>query len=453
MATDVITLGMDPRRARNIILLLAACVALMMTGFGIIMPVFARRFGEFGSGVEALGLMTMAFALAQFVSAPIMGSLADRIGRRPIVLLSLAAFAASNVGFLLAPSTPVFIAVRAVEGALAAGLFPASMAIVADIVPPKKRAQWVGIVMGSYGVGFIFGPVMGGVLYDGWGFEAPFITSAVLASCAFIAATIIVPETRTREMRRREELRRRRTAATATTQDGSPWASLPQPLYIFGTLLFLDFISSFSFAFIEPQMVFYFYEELDWSTVQFGVIVGAYGLIMVLGQTALGQLSDRFGRKPVAVIGTLLTATFYVGLATATSFTLIIGVALVAGLGAALTAPAVSAFYLDITSAQHRSRVLGIKGSAVSLGSVAGPLLVAVISTMTTPQGVFSIAGALTVAAALLAFIVLKEPRRAAEEPQDIAWEISAQRAMAAQAALRGVALRAKTAREARDAI
>ncbi len=100
IATDVITSDLDPRRARNIILLLSACVALMMTGFGIIMPVFARRFGEFGSGVEALVLMTMAFALAQLVGSPFFGSLADRVGRRPIILLSLAAFAASNVGFL-----------------------------------------------------------------------------------------------------------------------------------------------------------------------------------------------------------------------------------------------------------------------------------------------------------------------------------------------------------------
>ena len=87
MATDVITSGLDPRRARNIILLLAACVALMMTGFGIIMPVFARRLGELGSGVEGLGLMTMSFALAQFLAAPVMGSLADRYGRRPFILL------------------------------------------------------------------------------------------------------------------------------------------------------------------------------------------------------------------------------------------------------------------------------------------------------------------------------------------------------------------------------
>jgi multidrug resistance protein len=452
VATDVVTTALDPRRTRNIILLLAACVALMMTGFGIIMPVFARRFGEFGSGVEALGLMTTSFALAQFACAPLMGALADRVGRRPLVLLGLAAFATSNLGFLWAPSTEIFIAVRTLEGALSAGLFPASMAIVADLVSEDERARWIGIVMGSYGAGFVFGPTLGGVLYDGWGFQAPFAVSAALAFAAFVAASIMVPETRTPQVRRREELRRRRASAAAPLKTSSLWNSLPRPLYVFGTLLFLDFVNSFAFAFVEPEMVFYFYEELDWSTVQFGLVVGAYGLVMVLGQTGLGQLSDRFGRKRIAVLGILLSVAFYVGLATATTFLPVILVAVVSGLGAALTAPAVSAFYLDITAEQHRSRVLGFKGAAASLGSVTGPLLVAGVSAMTTPKGVFSIGAALTVVGALLALAFLQEPRRTVEGAVEAAWQVSAGRAMAAQAALRGVALRARAARQAHDA-
>jgi MFS family permease len=166
-ANQTIDSALDPRRVRNIIMLLAASVALMMTGFGIIMPVFARRLGEFGSGVEALGLMTMSFALAQFVAAPFMGALADRIGRRPLILVGLAAFAVANIGFLFARSTEAFFAIRAFEGALTAGLFPAAMGVVGDVAPENRRARWVGIVMGSYGAGFIFGPVIGGVLYEG----------------------------------------------------------------------------------------------------------------------------------------------------------------------------------------------------------------------------------------------------------------------------------------------
>ena len=78
------------------------------------------------------------------------------------------------------------------------GFMPAAMGVVADIFPEHKRAQWLGILIGSMGAGIIFGPVVGGVLYDGWGFQAPFIVSAVKASTPFVAATILVTETRPR---------------------------------------------------------------------------------------------------------------------------------------------------------------------------------------------------------------------------------------------------------------
>ena len=357
VATEGVTSGLSERRARSTILLLAASVGIVMTGYGIIMPVFARRLGEFGSGVEALGLMTMSFALAQFVAAPFMGTLADRFGRRPLILTALGAYVVANIGFLLAPTVAVFTAIRALEGALTAGLFPAAMGVVGDVVPDRQRAQWVGIVMGSYGAGFIFGPVIGGVLYDGWGFAAPFVASAVLAAAALAAASVLVPETRPREARRRAALRRQQAAAQGLTASETVWSSLPRPLYFFGTLLALDFGGVFAFAYVEPQMVFYFYDELGWSTVRFGVVAGVYGLAMVIGQAGLGKASDRFGRKPIILVGLLLTTTFYFGVGFITSFPLMLLVALAAGMGGALMAPGV-----ECPVSRHHRRATPLAG-------------------------------------------------------------------------------------------
>jgi DHA1 family tetracycline resistance protein-like MFS transporter len=448
IADDVVVSGTSPRRARSVILLLAASVGLMMTGFGIIMPIFARRLGEFGSGVEALGLMSMSFALAQLVAAPFMGSLADRYGRRPLVLLALAAFAGANVAFLFATSTTAFIIIRVLEGALTAGLFPAAMGVVADVVPEKQRAQWVGVVMGSYGAGLIFGPVVGGVLYDGWGYAAPFVASAIMAVIALITAVIMMPETRTPEVRWREELRSRRVSATEPITEASLWASLPRPLHVFGTLLILDFIGVFVFAFIQPQMVFYFYDVLGWTTIQFGVVVGAYGLAMVFGQLVLGRSSDRFGRKPIIVLGILVTTTLYAGLAFVTLYPAMLLVAAVAGLGAALISPALSSFYLDITDEQYRSRILGVKESSAALGGVVGPLLLVAVSAFMAPKGIFIFAGAVMVAGAGVAIVGLPAPSRIAEHTRDIGWEFSDKRALAAQSALRGIVLSSTAARE-----
>jgi DHA1 family tetracycline resistance protein-like MFS transporter len=451
VAGEVVSSGPSPRRARSVIILLAASVGLMMTGFGIILPVFARRLGEFGSGVEALGLMTMSFALAQLVAAPFMGSLADRYGRRPLILLSLASFAAANIGFLLVSSTTGFIVIRVLEGALSAGLFPAAMGVVADVVPENERARWVGIVMGSYGAGLIFGPVVGGILYDGWGFAAPFITSAIMAVIALIAAVVMVPETRTPEIRWREKLRNRRTTATAPVSEESFWASLPRPLYVFGTLLVLDFFGVFVFAFVEPQMIFYFYDQLGWTTIQFGVVVGAYGLAMVFGQLVLGRSSDRFGRKPLIVLGILLSTSLYAGLVLVTRFPLMLLVAALAGLGSALISPALSSYYLDITEEQYRARILGLKESSASLGGVLGPLLLVGVSAMMTAQGIFTLAGVVMLVAAGLAIIALPAPRQIDAKTRDLNWEFSEKRALAAQSALRGVVLRSSAARETKS--
>jgi len=357
-----------PSRTRRILFLLAASIALMMTGYGIVLPVFAKRLGELGSGVAALGLMSMGFAFAQLLLSPFMGSFADRFGRKPLILIALAGEVVANSTFVLAHSPGLYIAVRVFQGAITAGLLPAVMGVVADTVPERQRARWMGIVMGSYGAGFIFGPALGGFLFDHWGFVAPFGVSAALALVALILAFVMVPE----------------------------------------TLLLLDFIATFGFAFIEPQMMFYMYNQLFLSPTQLGIIVGGYGLAMLVGQASLGQLSDRYGRKPLIVLGLLLSFMLYPGLIFIHQFGLIFVVAAVAGTGGALVSPALSAAYLDIADPEHRSQVMGIRGSSAALGGVMGPMLVAVISLWTTPQGIFAISGGVTLVAVFLALVVLK---------------------------------------------
>lgn len=445
-AQQVITYGPSPKRVRRIFLLLAGSVALMMTGLGIIIPIFARRFEEMGGGVQALGLMIMSFALAQLVAAPLMGSLADRYGRRPFVLLALAAFAAANVGFLLASSVTTFIVVRSLEGALTAGLFPAAMGMVADVAPENERGRWIGMVMAGYGAGFVLGPVLGGLLYDGFGYSAPFVASALMALLALIAAAFLVPETRTPEIRNREALRKRRESDKTLVPGQSVWSSLPRPLAVFAVLLLIEFSFIFAFAFVEPQMVFYLYEELGWTTVQFGVLVASYGLAFVIGQLTLSGLSDRFGRKPMIVIGLLLNILFYVALAFSSSFAVLLSTAVVAGLGEALALPAASALVLDMTAEQHRSRVMGIKESAVALGGVAGPLLVVTASAATTAQGIFVISGVVMAVMAGIAFLDLRAACLG-QECSDEAREYATRRALAAQATLRGIVTSASASR------
>jgi multidrug resistance protein len=382
--------------------------------------------------------MSTAYALAGILASPLMGMLADRVGRRPLVLGSLISFALANIGFLLATSTEMLIVMRALEGALSAGLFPAALGIVADIAPVDKRSRWLGFVTGGASVGWVLGPLAGGVLYDAWGFEAPFLLSAGMGLLAFVAAAILIPETRPQVVRRRESLRQRRVAGMSPTQAEPFRSTLPQPLAAFAVLLFISFALYFAWAFFEPQLLFYVFDDLGWTTAQFGMAAGGYGLASVLGQTMLGRAGDRYGRKPCIVIGLILFCAQFASLI----FTPSMGAAMlsfaVGGLGEGLVSPALGAFYMDISEERHRARVMGIRLSAGSLGGVLGPLLAAAVAGSLAPQSAFAGSIAVVLLAVLLALVVLREPRRLAREP-DVIWEIPSQRVTAARGSLREI--------------
>ena len=150
-------------------------------------------------------------------------------------------------------------------------------------------------------------------------------------------------------------------------------------------------------------MVFYVYDQLGWTTAQFGIIAGCYGIALALAQALLSKASDRHGRKPVILIGLALTLVLYVGLATITSFRVMMFAAFTAGLGVGLVGPALSALILDLADDDQRGRAVGMKSSASSLGGVLGPLAVALVSGVLSPAAVFLSAAAVVLGASIIA--------------------------------------------------
>lgn len=452
-ATQVVAPGTDPRRARVILFLLAVCTAIQMTSYGMIFPLFARKIGDFGDSVAVLAASVMAYSLAGVIAAPVMGLLADRFGRRPLILGAFAVFAAAFTGYYLAATSLVFILIRGLAGALTAGLGPATLGLVADIAPEDERARWIGVIGGGTSAGFIVGPVVGGLLYDKWGYGPPFLVSVGLALLTLLVAFFAIPETHTKETRRRAALTQNRAAQLApeTGTAVSFLASLPHPLLAFGTLLFVNLSMVFAWFLIDPQLPFYAFDELEWSTAQFGAVISCYGWATLIGSLALGRSSDRLGRKPILIIGLILHSAQYGGLMLTDTYWVIIGAFVIAGLGEALVNPALSAAYLDITPVEHRSRAMGIKTAIGSLGSLLAPALVTVAIPYVSPQGMFFIAASLILLTALTVFVALRLPGRT-KEGRDLVWEASQERVMAAQTALRNVTVSAATARKLRSA-
>ncbi len=374
-------------KPRTLMFVLALCMALQTTSYVLILPLFSRRLSALGAGVEALSLSDLAFALTSTLAAPLMGALADRFGRRPLVLVALAVYATAFTGYLLAPSAAVFIILRALAGIFTAGLSPAIFGIIADLAPSVKRAQWISIVSGGSAFGWIAGPLVGGLLYDRWGYQVPFILSIGLAVLVLMIAFFTVGETRPPEGAR-PALRLKSLLPAA----GSLRSALPSSLPAFGILMLISFGVMFAYAFIEPQAMFYTYDVLGWSSSQLGLAMSVFGVALMAGELALGGLSDRWGRKPVLLLGLALFTAQFAGLFLFKDFLLITLSFGLAGLGNALFDPALCAFILDITPQQHKSTIMGLKSTAGSLGNVLGPALLILFTPFLPQQGIFLIA-------------------------------------------------------------
>jgi MFS family permease len=384
----------------TILVALALCMALQMTGLVMILPLFARRFESFGAGVEALGLSALVFALASTIAAPLMGMLADRFGRRPIILLSLMAYVLAFTGYLFATSTWLFVILRGLAGFFTAGLIPAITSIVGDLASENRRARWIGIVNGGASVGWIIGPVFGGLLYDHFGYIVPFATSIAMELAALLLAGFLVPETYTAPI----HLDRLYPAGTG----GFRVFASPPTFYL---LILISFGVMFAWAFIEPKFMFYAYDNLAWTSSQLGLVMSTFGLACTFGEFGLGQLSDRLGRKPVLVLGLALFSAQFIGLVIFRNTTWIVVSFLLAGLGNAIFDPALGAYILDITPPDNTARIMGLKSTAGSLGNMLGPALVVMFTSFVSPQAVFLLASALVWMLTFASAFILRVPR------------------------------------------
>jgi MFS family permease len=368
---------------------LALCMALQMTGLVMITPLFALRLESFGGGVQALGLSDSAYAFTAMVFAPFMGSLADRIGRRPVILLSLAAYAIAFVGFLFVSSTGLFIFLRGIAGAFTAGLIPSILSSVGDLAPGDRRAQWIGIVHGGASVGWVLGPVFGGWLNDAFGASIPFAVSIFTELAALLLAGFFIPETRLPGMQ-------------APSVRAASSRIFPLPVTsVFLLLMLVAFGTMFAWAFMQPRFMFFAYNDLDWTASRLGFILSAYGFACMLGMFLLSRLSDRLGRRPVLVLGLCLFSLQFLGLAFFRQPAWIFTSFILAGLGNALLDPALSAHLLDIAPPGETARILGLRTTAGSLGSMLGPALLVLFASIASAQVIF------LCAAILVCFLVL----------------------------------------------
>jgi MFS transporter, DHA1 family, multidrug resistance protein len=389
---------------------LIGCVALMMTGFAVILPVFPQRLQALGLGPEMLALMEGAFGLGMFLFSTPMGTWAGRIGRKPVLFISLAGFIVTNLLLAWVNVPLLFIPIRFVEGMLLSGLFPAAMSMVGDTIPLSKQGRWIGLLTTAQAVGFALGPGVGGLLAQTLGLSSPFLLSAAIALVASLLAFFLVPETLPAHVRAEAKSHKAKRGGLANKPKEWRFARL---IWLVAPFLVIDFGMIFTYPFVFPQFPFFLEKVLHYSTAQYGLLFSVYGMALAIFPLVLGRFSETMPKKPLIVTGSLLFSALIVVMLAAPLYPLLIAGAAVAGLGSAFVEPAMGGIYLATTTDENRGQVMGLRGSAISLAVMLGPLAQALVGLWITPQITFAIGAALSVSMALVAFLLLKNPERA----------------------------------------
>jgi MFS family permease len=386
-------LGAIERRALAVV---AFTLFLDLAGFGVILPVLPFYASSFGVDARAVTMLSTAFSLMQFAMSPVLGRLSDNYGRRPVMLVSI--FGSVIAGLVLGFANTFLIVViaRLVAGASKANVSTAQ-AYVADLVPYAQRAKWMGLMGAAMGVGFIFGPALGGLLSTKELPTLPFFVSAGLAAVNFVLAWLYLPETRGR----------RRTAglgdaASAHEQGRSRrprfnvedvWARLwGKPL---GWLIVITFVYFFSFASMEATFALFTERAYGWTSRETGYYLTYLGVCIALVQGLLvGRLvawlreirTLRLGTCAIGLGLLLLGGGGWLGealgfgvqaegagLTTATFVALIAGATLMA-IGNGLVTSTVGALVSQVSSESEQGYSMGLRESAAALARITGPI-------------------------------------------------------------------------------
>lgn len=376
-------------------------------GFGIVVPIvptLVLQLSDLPPAAAAVwvGSLLAVFSAMQFLCAPLLGALSDRYGRRPVLLLSLSGICANYLLLAWAPSLAWLFVGRLIAGATAANV-SAATAYVADVTPAAQRAQRFGLVGAMFGLGFVLGPALGGVL-GGYGLRLPFLAAAALAGLNLLYGLLVLPESLPPERRRRFEWRRANPAGTLHV-------IASDPAYV--RLAIAWCCAWFSIGALQSSFVLANGLRLGWGARENGLALAAIGIGSAVVQgLVVRRLVPRLGERRAALLGYALAACAYLLFAFAYAGWIVYAGIAVQALGA-ISGPAVQAMVSARAGPDQQGEMQGALASLQGLTAIASPLVGGWLFGIFAPRG---LPGAPFLGAALtyvLAFAAVRGLRRA----------------------------------------
>ena len=367
-------------------------------GFGIILPVLPRLIMQLtGVTIDRAagygGALAFVYALLQFFCAPVLGNLSDRYGRRPVLLFALFALGVDYLVMGFAPAIGWLFAGRAIAGIAGASFTPA-YAYVADITPPERRAQNFGLMGAAFGIGFILGPAIGGLLGN-LGPRAPFFTAGVIALANGTLGLVALPESLPRSARRPFEWRRAHPAGTLRQIRRYPSVSW---------LLAALFLWQLGHQVLPSTWAFYTISKFRWSSAEVGASLAFVGTLMAISQGVLTRVMIPWlgGERRAAAAGMAAAVIAYLGYALVPQGWMMYVVSL-STFVFALTYPSMNAVASRQIPANAQGELQGAVASLYSLSSIFGPpLMTQIFGYFSSAHAAVHFPGAAFLAAALL---------------------------------------------------
>ncbi|WP_368186603.1 TCR/Tet family MFS transporter [Aestuariibius sp. HNIBRBA575] len=370
-------------------------------GFGLVIPVMPDLIkgiqgGTLGDAAVWAGIMTTVFAVMQFLFGPTIGSLSDRFGRRPVLLMSLFVMSLDYLVLALAQNLWLLLVIRMIGGITAATHSTAS-AYVADISDPDDKAANFGILGAAFGVGFVLGPVIGGLLAE-FGVRAPFYAAAALAFANMVFGYFVLPETVTDRIRRPFEWRRANPVGAFRKI-----VELPQ----IRVLLALFFIYEFALMVYSVTWAFFTQERLGWDSRMVGWSLGAYGISIAVVQAVLLRYVLRWlGNRLTIIWGIVFELTAMVFLVFVTQGWMVMAFIPIMGLGAVVH-PALTGVMSRMTDDNQQGELQGVLSSIRSVAHIFAPMVMGYIFWFYTRETGLYLPGAPFAFAAILTLIGL----------------------------------------------
>jgi MFS family permease len=374
-------------------------VVVDLIGFGIVMPILPFMVREYGSGADSgvwVGLLLSGYAAAQFAFAPVWGRLSDRVGRRPVLLATIAGTALSLLLFAFASSLGALLAARILAGVFAANVSVAS-AYVADATDESERTRWMGLIGAAFGIGFLLGPAIAAGLAP-LGHRVPLFAAAGLAVLNWAHAAARLRETPRREAR---------TAGRRSV--------LKNPAVRW--LCIANLVFSLAVTQLETVFQLFLIQRFQYEAWQVALLMVAMAAVMATVQGGgMKALAARFAERRLVWVGALVMAACFVVLPAIHALAPLLGVLALSAIGRAVIQPSMLSLASMQADPTERGAVMGAFQSAASLARVFGPFAAGWLydRALATP---FWLAGALALALSLLAVTLPARDPAAAATP------------------------------------